>query len=141
MKIQLINGPNLNLLGSREPDIYGYQTFDDFFDELVSKYPEIDLKYFQSNSEGELIDRIHEIAFSYDGIIFNPGAFAHTSIAIADAIKVVHCPVIEVHITNIYSRESFRHHSYLSPNVNGIITGLGLEGYQLALDYMVMNHL
>ncbi len=140
MKIQLINGPNLNLLGNREPDLYGYQTFDDFFDELVTKYPDIDLKYFQSNSEGELIDRIQEIAFSYDGIIINPGAFAHTSIAIADAIKVVMCPVVEVHITNIYAREPFRHRSYLSPNANGIITGCGLDGYRLALDYIMLQH-
>lgn len=139
MKIQIINGPNLNLLGTREPNIYGHQTFDDFFDELVVKYPDIDLNYFQSNSEGELIDRIHEIAFAYSGIIINPGAYAHTSIALADAIRAVQCHVIEVHISNVYGREAYRHYSYLSPHVIGVITGLGLEGYQLALDYLIMN--
>jgi len=141
MKIQIINGPNLNLLGTREPNIYGYQTFDDFFDDLVTKYPDIDLNYFQSNSEGELIDRIQEISFAYNGIIINPGAYAHTSIALADAIRAVQCPVLEVHISNIYKRETYRHHSYLSAHVVGVISGLGLEGYQLALDYLIMNHL
>jgi 3-dehydroquinate dehydratase II len=141
MKIHIINGPNLNLLGSREPKIYGYQTFDDFFDELVVKYADIDLSYFQSNSEGELIDRIHEVGFAYHGIIINPGAFAHTSIALADALRAVKCPYIEVHISNIYNREAYRHHSYLSAHATGVITGLGLESYQLALDYFIMNDL
>jgi len=141
MKIQIINGPNLNLLGTREPNIYGYQTFDDFFDDLVVKYSDIELNYFQSNSEGELIDRIQEISFAYNGIIINPGAYAHTSIALADAIRAVQCPVLEVHISNIYKREPYRHHSYLSPYVVGVLSGLGLEGYQLALDYLIMNHL
>jgi 3-dehydroquinate dehydratase-2 len=141
MKIQIINGPNLNLLGTREPSIYGHQSFDDFFDELVVKYPDIQLNYFQSNSEGEIIDRIHEIAYAYNGIIINPGAYAHTSIAIADAIRAVQCSVIEVHISNVHARESYRHHSYISPHVLGVISGLGLEGYQLALDYLIMNDL
>ena len=141
MKIQIINGPNLNLLGTREPSIYGHQSFDDFFDELVVKYPDIQLNYFQSNSEGEIIDRIHEIAYAYNGIIINPGAYAHTSIAIADAIRAVQCTVVEVHISNVYAREAYRHHSYLSPHVLGVISGLGLEGYQLALDYLIMNDL
>ncbi len=141
MKVHIINGPNLNLLGRREPNIYGFQSFDDFFDELVTKYSDIDLFYFQSNSEGELIDKIHEVGFDADGIVINPGAYAHTSLAIADAIRAIKSPVIEVHISNVYARESYRHHSYISPHCTGVISGLGLEGYQLALDYLIMNDL
>ncbi len=141
MKIQIINGPNLNLVGTREPSLYGYQTFIDFFDELVVKYPDIDLKYFQSNHEGELIDKLHEIGFDYDGIIINPGAYAHTSIALADAIRAIRTPIIEVHLTNIYSRENFRHHSYTAACCKGVISGMGMEGYQFALDHFIMNYL
>lgn len=141
MKIQIINGPNLNLVGTREPSLYGYQTFIDFFDELVVKYPDIDLKYFQSNHEGELIEKLHEIGFDYDGIIINPGAYAHTSIALADAIRAIKTPIIEVHLTNIYARESFRHHSYTAACCKGVISGMGMEGYQFALDHFIMNYL
>jgi 3-dehydroquinate dehydratase-2 len=141
MKIQIINGPNLNLVGTREPSLYGYQTFIDFFDELVVKYPDIDLKYFQSNHEGELIDKIQEIGFDYDGIIINPGAYAHTSIALADAIRAIRTPIIEVHLTNIYSREDYRHHSYTAACCKGVISGMGMEGYQFALDHFIMNYL
>ncbi len=141
MKIQIINGPNLNLVGTREPSLYGYQTFIDFFDELVVKYPDIDLKYFQSNHEGELIDKLHEIGFDYDGIIINPGAYAHTSIALADAIRAIKTPIIEVHLTNIYARENFRHHSYTAACCKGVISGMGMEGYQFALDHFIMNYL
>lgn len=141
MKIQIINGPNLNLVGTREPSLYGYQTFIDFFDELVVKYPDIDLKYFQSNHEGELIDKLHEIGFDYDGIIINPGAYAHTSIALADAIRAIRTPIIEVHLTNIYSRENYRHHSYTAACCKGVISGMGMEGYQFALDHFIMNYL
>lgn len=141
MKVHIINGPNLNLLGRREPNIYGFQRFDDFFDELAAKYSDIELSYFQSNSEGELIDKIQEVGFDADGLVLNPGAYAHTSLAIADAVRAIKSPVIEVHISNVYARESYRHHSYISPHCIGVISGLGLEGYQLALDYLIMNDL
>lgn len=133
MKIAIINGPNLNLLGKREPEIYGKQTFEDFFDDLQKKYPQIQLVYFQSNIEGEIINKIHEIGFEFDGIILNAGAYTHTSIAIADAIKSVQTPVIEVHISNTFSRETFRHQSYISPVANGIVVGFGMKSYELAL--------
>jgi len=133
-KIIIINGPNLNLLGRREPEIYGHQTFEQYFEVLKDKYAEIvDLEYFQSNHEGVLIDKIHEIGFSYEGIVLNAGAFTHTSIAIADAIAGVKTPVIEVHISNVHKRESFRQHSYISPNSIGIIIGFGLRGYDFAI--------
>ncbi|POY36336.1 type II 3-dehydroquinate dehydratase [Solitalea longa] len=134
MKILIINGPNLNLLGKREPEIYGSQTFEQYFEELKSKYSIIDLEYYQSNIEGELINKLHEIGFYYDGVILNAGAYTHTSIAIADAIAGIKTPVIEVHISNVHARESFRHHSYLSKNCKGIIVGLGMDGYRLALE-------
>ncbi len=133
MKIAIINGPNLNLLGKREPEIYGSETFEQFFEKLQKKYPSVQLTYYQSNIEGELIDKIHEIGFEYDGIILNAGAYTHTSIAIADAIKAVTTPVLEVHISNTYARETFRHKSYISPVAKGVILGLGLKSYELAL--------
>lgn len=137
MKILIINGPNLNLLGKREPEIYGHQTFEAYFSILKKKYSKIDLTYFQSNSEGALIDKIHEVGFSYDGIVMNAGAYTHTSIAIADAIGGVTTPVIEVHISNIHAREAFRHHSYLAAKCVGSIVGLGLVGYNLGIDYFI----
>ena len=135
MKICIINGPNLNLLGKREPEIYGSQTFEDYLEILKSKFPKVALTYFQSNIEGELIGKIQEFGFSYDGIILNAGAYTHTSIGIGDAIKAITTPVVEVHISNIASRESFRHESLLSPVCSGCIFGFGLESYRLALNF------
>ena len=134
MKIIIINGPNLNLLGKREPEIYGLQTFEDFFEDLKEKFKNIELSYFQSNIEGELIDKLHEVGFNYDGIILNAAAYTHTSVGIGDAIKGIQTPVVEVHISNIHAREEFRQHSYISPNANGVLFGFGLKGYELALD-------
>ncbi|MDA8572325.1 type II 3-dehydroquinate dehydratase [Flavobacteriaceae bacterium] len=131
--IIIINGPNLNLLGKREPEIYGSQTFEAFFDELQTAFPQFKLHYFQSNIEGELIDKLHEVGFSYDGIILNAAAYTHTSVGIGDAIKGISSPVIEVHISNTYSREEFRHQSFISPNAKGVILGFGLKSYTLAL--------
>ncbi len=129
-----MNGPNLNLLGKREPEIYGHQTFEQYFEVLKDKYEhQVDLYYFQSNHEGLLIDKIHEVGFSFDGIVLNAGGFTHTSIALADAIAAVKTPTVEVHISNVHARESFRHHSYLSKNCTGIIVGFGLRGYDLAI--------
>lgn len=139
MKIIIINGPNLNLLGKREPEIYGSQTFDDYFLTLKNKYPSLALHYFQSNHEGALIDKIHEIGFEFDGIILNAGAYTHTSIALRDALAGIKTPTIEVHISNIYAREEFRHHSYLTAKCQGIISGLGLKGYELALLAFLSN--
>ncbi|MFK7048681.1 MULTISPECIES: type II 3-dehydroquinate dehydratase [Flavobacterium] len=133
MKICIINGPNLNLLGRREPEIYGSATFEDFFIELKELFPFIELSYFQSNIEGELIDKMQQVGFTYDGIILNAGAYTHTSIGIGDCIKAITTPVIEVHISNTFSREEFRHQSYISPNAKGVILGFGLQSYQLAL--------
>lgn len=133
MKILILNGPNLNLLGKREPSIYGNTSFEDFFVSLQEKFPTISLLYFQSNLEGELINKIQEVGFSYDGIIFNAGAYTHTSIALADTIAAITTPVIEVHISNTHAREDFRKHSYLSPNCKGVILGFGLKSYELAL--------
>jgi 3-dehydroquinate dehydratase-2 len=133
MKIIIINGPNLNLLGKREPDVYGAITFETFFEELKKKHSSIELSYFQSNIEGELIDKIQEVGFSYDGIILNTAAYTHTSIGIGDAVKAITTPVIEVHISNTFSREPFRHQSYISPNAKGIVIGFGLKSYELAL--------
>lgn len=131
----IINGPNLNLLGRREPEIYGNQSFEDYFGKLKAQFPEFKLSYFQSNHEGAIIDQIHEIGFDFDGIILNGGAFTHTSIAIADAIAAVETPVVEVHISNIHARESFRKHSYTAQHAIGIISGLGLDGYRLAVEH------
>jgi 3-dehydroquinate dehydratase II len=133
MKLQIINGPNLNLLGRREIDIYGSTSFEVFFEELRKHYPSIDLSYFQSNVEGDLINKIHEVGFSFDGIIINGGAYTHTSIAIADAIKAITTPCIEVHISNVYAREDFRHVSFLGKNCRGSISGFGLKSYELAI--------
>lgn len=141
MKILIINGPNLNLLGKREPEIYGSQTFEDFFAELKQNYPGVTLGYFQSNHEGALIDKLQEAGFASDGIVLNAGALTHTSIALADAVGAVPAPVIEVHISNVHRRETFRHHSFLSAKCVGSIVGLGLEGYRLAVEYLVTrNH-
>jgi len=133
-KLIIINGPNLNLLGKRETNIYGSMTFTEFFDSVVKKYPNIDLAYFQSNIEGELIDKIQEVGFTYDGIILNAAAYTHTSIGIGDAVKGVTTPVVEVHISNTFSREEFRHQSYISPNAKGVILGFGLQSYELAIE-------
>ena len=134
MKINIINGPNLNLLGKREPDIYGNESFNLYFDELKLKFSEIELNYFQSNIEGEIIDQIHNVGFSSDGIILNAAAYTHTSIGIGDAIKSIKTPVIEVHISNTFSREDFRHKSYITPNSRGLILGFGLDSYRLAIE-------
>jgi len=133
MRILILNGPNLNLLGKREPEIYGSLTFAEYFAELEKKFPAINFSYYQSNIEGELINKLHEVGFSYTGIILNAGGYTHTSIAIADAIKSITTPVIEVHISNTYARESFRHHSYISPVCKGVIVGFGLKSYELAI--------
>ena len=133
MKISIINGPNLNLLGKREPEIYGSQTFEDYFNSLQEKFPQLELTYYQSNIEGELIDKIQELGFTHDGIILNAGAYTHTSVGIGDCIKAITTPVVEVHISNTFSRESFRHQSYISGNAKGVILGFGLKSYELAL--------
>lgn len=133
MKIIIINGPNLNLLGKREKNIYGDLSFEDFFKILLEKYPKVQLSHFQSNIEGELIDKIQEVGFDHDGIILNAAAYTHTSVGIGDAVKAVETPVIEVHISNTFSREEFRHHSYISPAAKGVILGFGLQSYELAL--------
>jgi 3-dehydroquinate dehydratase-2 len=133
MKIIIINGPNLNLLGKREPEIYGSQTFGDYFKELQANFKEVELSYYQSNIEGEIIDKLHEVGFSLDGIILNAAAYTHTSVGIGDAIKGIETPVVEVHISNIHAREEFRQHSFISPNASGVLFGFGLKGYDLAI--------
>ena len=133
-KILIINGPNLNLLGKREPTVYGNTSFEDYFKQLQTKYPQFDISYYQSNIEGELINKIHEVGFDFDGIVLNAGAYTHTSIALHDAIKAVTTPVIEVHISNVHTRESFRHVSMISAACKGVIIGFGLESYRLALE-------
>jgi len=133
MKIQIINGPNLNLLGTREKNIYGDESFDNYFKDLKSKFDKHDLYYFQSNIEGEIIQKIQEVGFDFDGIIINAAAYTHTSVGIGDAIRSITCPCVEVHISNTYSREEFRHKSYLSPHVKGVVLGFGLKSYDLAL--------
>ena len=137
MKILVINGPNLNLLGKREPEIYGSRSFEDYFAELKKEYPAVDLEYFQSNHEGALLDQLHAQGFGVDGIVLNAGALTHTSIALADAIGAITAPVIEVHISNVHQRETFRHHSYISAKCVGSIVGLGLAGYRLAVEWFV----
>jgi 3-dehydroquinate dehydratase-2 len=134
MKLQIINGPNLNLLGKREKNIYGDQSFDDYFKKLKIKFSNLELHYFQSNIEGELIEKIHEVGFDFDGIIINAAAYTHTSVGIGDAIRSISSPTIEVHISNTYSREEFRHKSYLSAHVKGVIIGFGLKSYDLAIE-------
>lgn len=133
MKIIIINGPNLNLLGKREPEIYGSKTFEEYFRDLQLNYKTVELSYFQSNIEGELIDKIQEVGFDYDGVILNAAAYTHTSVGLGDAIKAIKTPVIEVHISNTFSREEFRHQSYISPNTKGVILGFGLQSYDLAI--------
>lgn len=134
MKIIIINGPNLNLLGKREPEIYGSETFEDYFKELQICFKDVEISYFQSNVEGELIDKLHEVGFSYDGIVLNAAAYTHTSIGIGDAVKGIETKVVEVHISNIHAREEFRQHSYISPNASGVLFGFGLKGYDLAIE-------
>ncbi|MCP4978093.1 MAG: type II 3-dehydroquinate dehydratase [Maribacter sp.] len=133
MRILIINGPNLNLLGKREPEVYGSTTFEEYFGQLKTKFDNVELEYYQSNIEGELIDKIQEVGFSYDGIILNAGAYTHTSIGIGDAIRAITTPVVEVHISNTFSREDFRHVSHISPAAKGIILGFGLQSYDLAI--------
>lgn len=140
MNILIINGPNLNLLGKREPSIYGDLSFDSFFQEMQTNYnAKCQLSYFQSNHEGEIIDKIHEVGFTFDGIVLNAGAYTHTSVAIHDAIKAVTTPVIEVHISNIHAREEFRHKSMIAPACKGAVVGLGLFSYRLAIEYFINN--
>ena len=136
-KISIINGPNLNLLGRRQPEIYGSRSFEDYFQDLVEIFPQLELTYFQSNHEGSLIDKLHDVGFNHLGVIMNPGAYSHTSIALADAIASIETPVIEVHISNIKEREPFRSHSYLEPHCLISIVGKGLEGYKIAIDYLL----
>jgi 3-dehydroquinate dehydratase-2 len=133
MKLIIINGPNLNLLGKREPEIYGSESFEDFMGQLKAQFPKIDLEYYQSNIEGELIDKLHEVGFDYDGIVLNAGAYTHTSIGIGDAVRAIETPVVELHISNVHSREDFRHKSFIAANAKGVIFGFGLKGYQLAI--------
>jgi 3-dehydroquinate dehydratase II len=138
-RVMIINGPNLNLLGKREPEKYGYQDFDSYFSALRKIYDDIRLEYFQSNVEGELINKLHEVGFSFDAILLNPGGYSHTSVAIGDAIAAIKTPVVEVHITNIHAREEFRHHSLTAKNCVGVISGFGLVSYELALEFVVGN--
>ena len=134
MKIQIINGPNLNLLGVREPGIYGGRSFEDFLPVLKAKFSDIEIEYFQSNSEGELIDKLQKVGFTHAGVVLNAGAYTHTSIALQDCIRALKCPVVEVHISNVYRRETFRHQSYLSSVCLGVVCGFGLHGYVMAID-------
>ena len=134
MKISIINGPNLNLLGQREPGIYGDQTFEQYFADLQTKFPQIEFDYFQSNIEGELIDELHRVGFSCDGIILNAAAYTHTSVGLGDAIKAIDASVIEVHISNTFAREDFRHSSFITPNAKGLILGFGMDSYRLAIE-------
>jgi 3-dehydroquinate dehydratase-2 len=136
-KLIIINGPNLNLLGTREPEIYGNLSFTEFLTEVKGKYPNVDIDYYQSNVEGELINKLQEVGFSYDGIILNAAAYTHTSVAIGDAINAIKTPVVEVHISNTFSREEFRHTSYISPNAKGVILGFGLQSYELAIQSFI----
>jgi len=132
-KLMIINGPNLNLLGKREPDVYGATSFEDFFSKLRTSFKEVQLEYFQSNIEGELIDKLQDVGFSYDGIILNAAAYTHTSVGIGDAVKAIETPVVEVHISNTFAREDFRHVSYISAGAKGVILGFGLRSYELAI--------
>lgn len=138
-KIQIINGPNLNLLGVREPGIYGSSSFEKYLPELRAKYPDVQIDYYQSNIEGELINKLQEVGFSYDGIVLNAGAYTHTSIALQDCIRSLKCPTIEVHISNVHKREEFRHHSYISCACLGVICGFGLDSYRLAVEGLLGN--
>ena len=137
LKIQIINGPNLNLLGKREPEVYGSTSFEEYFEELKRQFPSVEIHYYQSNVEGELINKIHEVGFSYDAILLNAGGYTHTSVAISDAISGVTTPTLEVHISNIYKREEFRHKSIISKSCVGMISGLGLKSYSLGIQYFL----
>lgn len=139
MKVQIINGPNLNLLGVREPSIYGNTSIEDYVKELKALYTDITIEYYQSNVEGELINKLHEIGFTYDGIILNAGGYTHTSVALADAIAAIKTPVVEVHISNIYAREEYRHVSLTGKNCQGVLTGFGINGYRLALESLLIK--
>lgn len=140
MKICIINGPNLNLLGKRETSIYGSKTFEDYLASLKKQFHSIDIDYFQSNIEGELIDKLHEVGFNYDGVILNAAAYTHTSIGIGDAIKAIETPVIEVHISNVLNRESYRHKSFITPNCIGLIMGFGLDSYRLGIESLLLKN-
>lgn len=140
MKIQIINGPNLNLLGVREPEIYGEMSFNDYLQILQKEYSQVEISYYQSNIEGELIDKLQEIGFSVNGIILNAGAYTHTSLALQDAIRSLKSPVVEVHISNVFQREEVRHHSFLSPACKGVICGFGMDSYRLALEALILLH-
>lgn len=137
MKIQIINGPNINLLGKREPSIYGARSFEDYLAELKERFPQVEMDYYQSNVEGEMINKIHEVGFDYDGIVLNAGAYTHTSIALQDAIRAVSAPTIEVHISNVHQREEFRHRSMISCACVGVICGFGLDSYRLAIEALL----
>ena len=137
MKIQIINGPNLNLLGTREPGIYGSSSFDQYLPQLQARYPDVEIAYYQSNIEGELINKMQEVGFSCDGIVLNAGAYTHTSVALHDCIRSLKCPVIEVHISNVHQREAFRHHSFISSACKGVICGFGLDSYRLAVEALL----
>ena len=134
MKIQIVNGPNLNLLGVREPGKYGSESFESYLSKLREQYPEVEIEYYQSNVEGELINKIQEVGFSFDGIVLNAGAYTHTSIALHDCIRAIKCPVVEVHISNVHQREDFRNHSFISAACKGVICGFGLNSYRLAIE-------
>ena len=133
MKIMILNGPNLNLLGKREPEVYGNKSFEDYLEELKAKFPQVQLDYFQSNVEGEIINKLQEVGFSYDGIVLNAASYTHTSVGIGDAVKAIETPVAEVHISNTMQREDYRHVSYISPGAKGVILGFGLKSYELAV--------
>ena len=137
MKLIIINGPNLNLLGVREPEVYGNMSFEQFFEKLKAQFPDVELTYFQSNIEGEIVDKIHEVGFSYDGIIINAGGYSHTSVAIRDALAAVSAPAVEVHISNVFAREEFRHTLLLAPVCRGCISGFGLQGYAMAVENLI----
>ena len=139
MRVIIINGPNLNLLGQREPSVYGADSFEAYFATLQQAYPQLELSYFQFNHEGALLDKLHEVGFSYDGIILNAGAYTHTSVALHDAIRAITTSVVEVHISNTFAREAFRHHSYISAVAKGVIVGFGMESYRLALESFLFN--
>lgn len=139
MRIQIINGPNLNLLGTREPGIYGQQSFDEYLPLLQARYPDLEISYYQSNVEGELINKMQEVGFSFDGIVLNAGAYTHTSVALHDCIRSLKCPVIEVHISNVHQREAFRHHSFISSACKGVICGFGLDSYRLAVEALLRS--
>ena len=140
MKIQIINGPNLNLSGTREPGIYGSSTFEAYLETLRQRYPDVQIDYYQSNIEGALIDKMQQVGFDYDGIVLNAGAYTHTSIALQDCIRSLRTPVIEVHISNVHQRESFRHHSYISCACLGVICGFGMDSYRLAVEHLLYKY-